>query len=69
MIFHKKAKRVAFCSTCGEYLGKYRNEFAQEHLERHPAHKEYLVKVIVDRILAKPDAYPEPSSHSFKIGR
>ena len=66
MIFGKNPKRIAFCLVCGEYLGSYRNEFAQEHLERHPAHKKYLVKDLVDRILPEPSTHAVPSGRSFK---
>jgi hypothetical protein len=39
---------VVFCKSCGAFLGKYRPNFAKEHLRQYPSHMDYLVKTLID---------------------
>ena len=51
-------KKAVFCQVCGECLGEYRENYAQEHLQKHPSHNDFFVKMIIDPlILDNPDEW------------
>lgn len=51
-------KKAVFCQVCGECLGEYRENYAQEHIQKHPSHNDFLVMNIVDPlILDNPDEW------------
>ena len=48
-LVHMREKFYVVCEVCKENLGDYRPFFAQKHLTKYSDHKEYSVKVKMQR--------------------
>ncbi len=48
--------KYTFCKDCGEYLGEYRVNYAQEHSKKYPTHKRHVITTDRNHKVVIPDS-------------